>query len=50
MTITNGPLEYDQVVHFHTYDVYKQGKHHIHSRSVGYSSEGDFVMTREDYS
>lgn len=50
MTIRNGPQQYDQEVHFHTYDVYRHGKRQIHSRSVGYSSDGDLVMTREDLS
>ncbi|CAD2215793.1 hypothetical protein AGDE_08378 [Angomonas deanei] len=50
LTITNGPQSYEQTMHFHTYDVYKHGKHHIYSRSVGYSSDGDLVMTREDVS
>lgn len=50
MTIHNGPMAYTQSVHFHTYDVYRHGKHQIHSRSVGYSSDGDIVMTREDVS
>ncbi|CAJ1007767.1 putative R3H-associated N-terminal domain containing protein [Leishmania naiffi] len=50
MTIQNGPVQYDQEVHFHTYDVYRHGKRQIHARSVGYSSDGDLVMMREDYS
>lgn len=50
MTIQNGPMQYGQEVHFHTYDVFRHGKHQIHTRSVGYSSDGDLVMTREDYS
>ncbi|KAK7200789.1 R3H-associated N-terminal domain containing protein [Novymonas esmeraldas] len=50
MTIQNGPVQYDQEVHFHTYDVYRHGKRQIHTRSVGYSSDGDLVMTREDCS
>jgi hypothetical protein len=50
MTIQNGPMQYGQEVHFHTYDVYRHGKHQIHTRSVGYSSDGELVMTREDYS
>lgn len=50
MTIQNGPMQYSQEMHFHTYDVYRHGKHQIHTRSVGYSSDGDLVMTREDYS
>ncbi|TPP50372.1 R3H-associated N-terminal domain family protein [Leishmania donovani] len=50
MTIQNGPMQYDQEMHFHTYDVYRHGKRQIHTRSVGYSSDGDLVMMREDYS
>ncbi|KPA82217.1 hypothetical protein ABB37_03336 [Leptomonas pyrrhocoris] len=50
MTIQSGPQQYSQDVHFHTYDVFRHGKHQIHTRSVGYSSDGDLVMTREDYS
>ncbi|KAG5493923.1 hypothetical protein JKF63_01755 [Porcisia hertigi] len=50
MTIQNGPMQYSQEVHFCTYDVYRHGKRQIHTRSVGYSSDGDLVMTREDYS
>lgn len=50
MTIQNGPMRYTEKVHFHTYDLFKHGKHQIHSRSVGYSSDGDLVMMREDLS
>ncbi|GET92243.1 hypothetical protein, conserved [Leishmania tarentolae] len=50
MTIQNGPMEYYQDMHFHTYDVYRHGKRQIHTRSVGYSSDGDLVLMREDYS
>ncbi|KPI83879.1 hypothetical protein ABL78_7077 [Leptomonas seymouri] len=50
MTVQNGPMQYGQEVHFHTYGVYRHGKHQIHTRSVGYSSDGDLIMTREDYS
>lgn len=50
LTVTNGPQQYQQEMHFHTYEVYRHGSRQIHSRSVGYSSDGDLVMTREDYS
>lgn len=50
MTIQNGPQQYEQEMHFHTYDVFRHGKRQIHTRSVGYSSDGDLVMLREDYS
>ncbi|KAG5468640.1 hypothetical protein CUR178_01474 [Leishmania enriettii] len=50
MTIQNGSLQYDQQVHFHTYDLYRHGKRQIHARSVGYSSDGDLILMREDYS
>ncbi|EPY22793.1 hypothetical protein STCU_08126 [Strigomonas culicis] len=50
LTIQNGHMSYDQEMHFHTYDVYRHGKHKIVSRSVGYSSEGDLVVNREDIS
>ncbi|KAG5468228.1 hypothetical protein LSCM1_02205 [Leishmania martiniquensis] len=50
MTIQNGSMQYDQEVHFHTYDLYRHGKRQIHVRSVGYSSDGDLILMREDYS
>lgn len=50
MTIENGPMRYNTTVHFHTYDLFRHGKRQIHSRSVGYSSDGDLVMMREDLS
>lgn len=50
LTITSGPQQYSQDVHFHTYGMYRHGKRQIVTRSVGYSSDGDLVMTREDYS
>eukprot|EP00796_Vickermania_ingenoplastis_P007242 gene7243-5091_t len=50
MTIQNGPIRYTETVHFHTYDLFRHGKSQIHSRSVGYSSDGDIVLMREDLS
>lgn len=50
MTIQQGKLAYTEKVHFQTYDLFRHGKGKIHTRSVGYSEEGDLVMFREDLS
>lgn len=50
LSIKNGPMAYNETVYFHTYDVFKHGKHQVHSKSVGYSSDGDLVMMREELS
>lgn len=50
MTIKQGPLEYTEKVHFQTYELFRHSKGRIHTRSVGYSEDGDFVMFREDLS
>ncbi|KAH9577566.1 R3H-associated N-terminal domain [Trypanosoma melophagium] len=47
LTVQNGPVSYEQEMFFHPYELYKHGKHKIHTSSVGYSSECDLVVTRE---
>lgn len=48
LTIQQGPMEYTEEVHFHAYDIFRHQKGKIHTRSVGYSDDGDLVMMRED--
>lgn len=48
--IQNGPFNYKETVHFHTYNLFRHGKGKIVSRSVGYSSDKDLVMFREEMS
>lgn len=48
LTIHQGPMEYTEEVHFHAYDIFRHRKGKIHTRSVGYSDDGDLVMMRED--
>ncbi|RNE98999.1 hypothetical protein TraAM80_08462 [Trypanosoma rangeli] len=47
LTVHNGPMTYAQEMYFHPHELYKHGKHQIHTSSVGYSSGGDLVLTRE---
>lgn len=47
--IKHGDARYNEQVQFHTYELYRHGKHEIHSKSIGYSSDGDLVLVREDY-
>ncbi|CCW66592.1 unnamed protein product [Phytomonas sp. Hart1] len=50
LAIRAGPHRYAQALHFHAYGLYKPGGRQLHRRSLGYSPEGDLVLTREDYS
>ncbi|EAN90404.1 hypothetical protein C3747_130g59 [Trypanosoma cruzi] len=47
LTVRNGPMTYEQEMYFHPHELYKHGKYQIHTSSVGYSSGGDLVITRE---
>ncbi|KEG09630.1 hypothetical protein DQ04_04921050 [Trypanosoma grayi] len=47
LTVHNGPMSYEQEMYFHPYELYKHGKHQIHTRSIGYTSGCDLVVTRE---
>ena len=48
--VMNAGAEYSEKIRFHAYELFRHGKHQIHSNSVGYSSDGDLVMVREEIS
>lgn len=48
LSIRHAGAEYHEVMRFRTYAVFRHGKHRVLSNSVGYSTDGDLVMVRED--
>lgn len=47
LTVRCGHREFQEPLDFHTYALFKNGRQ-VHARSVGYSSDGDLVLQREE--
>ena len=50
LSIRHAGAVYHEEMRFRTYAVFRHGRHRVLSNSVGYSSDGDLVMVREDVS
>jgi hypothetical protein len=50
LSIRHAGAEYHELMRFRTYAVYRHGRHRVMSNSVGYSTDGDLVLVREDMS
>ena len=50
LTIRSGKVSYGDEISYQAYAMYRHGRHQYHTTSVGYSSEGDLVLTKEEIS
>lgn len=49
LRIKHGNAQYGETVQFHTFELFRHGSRQVQSRSVGYSSEGDLVLYKDEY-
>ncbi|CUE71570.1 Hypothetical protein, putative [Bodo saltans] len=49
LQIKHGKVNYNERVQFHTYEMFRHGSRQVQSRSVGYSSDGDLVLYKDQY-
>lgn len=49
LQIKHGQANYNERVQFHTYELFRHGSRQVQSRSVGYSSDGDLVLYKDQY-
>lgn len=49
LKIKHGAANYNEQVQFHTFEMFRHGSRQVQSRSVGYSSDGDLVLYKDQY-
>lgn len=48
LNVRQGPVTHQEQISYHAYACYRHGSKQVHTRSVGYSSEGDLVLEKRE--
>jgi len=48
LSVKQGPVSHSEEVSYHAYAMYRHGSRQIHTQSVGYTSDGDLVLTKRE--